>query len=437
MTTAPRVRILSTGSEILQGLYPDTNAQLLSRILSARGFRVAGHVAAPDSPLLIEKALETALRDCDLLVMTGGLGPTEDDVNRDILASLWDRPLELDERAEAMMRERFAARGIEMPQGNVVQAMLPGGCVPLYNHWGTAPGFVLPPDKGHPVLVALPGPAGEWRPMLEAAFEEVLLDSFPNLPVRAVHTLHVAMTPESIVNEELADLFSGREGVELTLLARRGHIRVRIVAEGVDAAEADGRVAELRAEVVRRLGAELVFVEGPEDMTGAQALVEMLASRGETLALAESCTGGAIARAVTDVPGSSAVFLAGWVTYSNAAKSRDLGVAEELIAAHGAVSGEVARAMAERAREIAGAEWALSVTGIAGPSGGTEEKPVGTVWIGMAGEAGSEAHQFLFSGDRAAVREWSVNQAVELLRRCVRGVERTALLRPGRIDAAG
>ncbi len=432
MTTAPRARILSTGSEIVQGLYPDTNAQTLSRILFEKGFRVTGHSAAPDEPLLIEKALETAMRACDLLVVTGGLGPTVDDVNRDILASLWDRPLELNHRAEEMMRQRFARRGIEMPEGNVVQAMLPAGCVPLLNHWGTAPGFVLPPEHGHPVLVALPGPPPEWQPMLDAALEDVILDLFPNRPVRTVHTLHVAMTPESLINEQLADLFSGREGVELTLLARRGHIRIRLIAEGVDAAEAEGRVAELRAEVVRRLGANLFFAEGPEDINGAHALVDLLRSRGQTIALAESCTGGAIARAVTDVPGSSEVFHAGWVTYSNAAKARDLGVPEEILATQGAVSEAAVRSMAERARDIAAADWAVSVSGVAGPSGGTKEKPVGTVWIGTAGEDGTEANHSQFSGDRIAVREWSVNQAAELIRRRMCGLDRTALIRPER-----
>jgi nicotinamide-nucleotide amidase len=228
----------------------------------------------------------------------------------------------------------------------------------------------------------------------------------------------VAMTPESVLNEALADLFARRDGVELTILAAKGVIRLRL--SGPDGSP---EIQRRRDEIVRRIGSEIIVHEGPVPQTAAEAVVGLFAGRGWTIATAESCTGGGIAQAITEVSGSSAVLQAGWVTYSNASKSRELGVPEELIAQHGAVSREVALAMAERARLIAGTSHAVSVTGVAGPTGGTEEKPVGTVWMAVASETGSQAIRRQFRGKRDEVRQWSVNHGVEILRRHALGID--------------
>lgn len=432
---AHRLHLLSTGSEILQGLYPDTNAQHLARFFHGRGFEVAGMAAAPDDPNLVRRALVQALAGADLVVMTGGLGPTEDDINRDVVAEVYGRELHPDGTARRMIEERFDKRGVAMPAKNLVQAMLPEGCVPLYNHWGTAPGFILPATGALCTLVALPGPAREWRPMLEAAWEGPLGGLFPPARMQALETLHLACVPESTVNEMLADLFAGGEETALTLLASTGHIRVRMSGLGATRQEAEAHLAALREEVLRRLGPDGIFASGRETLTIAQVMVEELSGAGETLALAESCTGGMIGAALTDVPGSSAVLSAGWVTYSNEAKARDLGVDPALIDTHGAVSGEVAAAMAEGARERGGTTWAIAVSGVAGPGGGTKEKPVGLVWFAVAGPRGTVTLRRHFPGDRGFIRALAVMQALEALRRCRAGIDVENLL-PGNAGAA-
>lgn len=423
MPKLPRVRIISTGSEITQGLYSDTNAQRLSLFLFEKGLRVVGHGAAPDDPALIRQAIEEATRVCDLVVMTGGLGPTDDDVNRDVIAAVYGLGLERDERAVAMMRERFAARGREMPERNLVQAMIPSGATVLHNHWGTAPGFVVPAQGGLPRLVALPGPSSEWQPMIEAAWNDGHIHPGGATVVRLVHTLYVYTIPESTINHLVSGIPFLGEDSEATILAHRGQIRLRLITNGESEAEARARLELLRNEAVRRIGADFIAGEGTEPLTPASVVLSLLRERGRTLALAESCTGGWIAKSVTDVAGSSETLLAGWVTYSNAAKERDLAVPAGVLSRHGAVSEQVVRAMAEGARQRAGSDFALSVSGVAGPGGGTAEKPVGTVWFGLAGEGRTEARQAVFPGTREAVREWAVTQGLEFLRRFVLGLD--------------
>jgi len=430
MARPPRVRIISTGSEILQGLYPDTNAQNLSRLFFEQGFEVVGHSAVGDHRPRTRATLENALSDAELVVMTGGLGPTEDDVNRFVIAELYGLALVRDARAEEMLRERFRYRGITMPERNVVQADLPAGCRTLYNHWGTAPGFFLPPVQARPALLALPGPPKEWRPMIERAFEEEISDLFPGRPRRRVYSLHVSMTAESTLNEALSDLFREGQDTELALLANRGHIRIRLIATGEDDADLDRRISAMRAKVLDRIGEKLPYSEGQDATTLEEALLAAMQQRGLTLATAESCTGGWVAKALTDIAGSSATLVAGWVTYSNEAKARELGVDPGVIEEHGAVSEETARAMAEGARRKSGADIAISVTGIAGPSGGSEEKPVGTVWFALSDARGSEARRRVFPGDRDAVREFSMRQALELVRRRILSLDLDAPLHP-------
>lgn len=422
---SPTVRLLSTGSEILQGLYADTNAQHLSRALLDAGFHVLSHGAVPDDRTLLAEGLERACPGADLVVITGGLGPTEDDLTRFAVAELWQTRLVRDEKALEMMRARFRTRNYTMPAKNAVQADLPQSATPLYNHWGTAPGFLLPPRAGRPALMALPGPPSEMVPMLAAALEGPLDTLFPNRPSRTIHTLHLAMVPESSANEVLHDLIGDHgDGVEVTILASRGHLRLRIVSTATGQAAADEQVRAMRRRILDRLEDGLVTAEGAlEQILPAEPLLRVLQERGQTLALAESCTGGGIAAAITDVAGSSATLLAGYVTYANEAKIRDLEVPEELLASRGAVSEAVARAMAEGARRRAGADWSIAVTGVAGPGGGSPEKPVGTVWLAVAGPEQTSAFERFFPGNRESVRHWTVMQALELLRRLVIGVD--------------
>jgi nicotinamide-nucleotide amidase len=418
MSPLPRVRILSTGSEITQGLYADSNAQELSRRLLDRGFHVIGHTAVPDDRGEIDSAIRASFGRCDLLVSTGGIGPTEDDLNREIFADAWGVGLRRIARAEAMMRARFARRGRVMPEKNLKQAFIPVGARPLLNFWGTAAGFLMPCGQDRPWALVMPGVPSEWRGMFDRSFARVVEPLFPGLRPRRVHTLHYALLPESLVNERVQDLFAADDRVEVGILAKRGRIRLRLAAAFEDAQALEALAARMRD----RLPREALFAEGPEDATLEEAAVAALRHTGQRVALAESCTGGGIAHRLTHVPGSSAVLEESVVTYSNDAKQQWLGVEAALIAAPGAVSGECALAMARGLLARTQAHVALSVTGIAGPGGGSVDKPVGTVWIGLVDRQGvAVARPFHFPGDRDSVREWAENQALEFLRRTAMG----------------
>lgn len=421
----PIARILSSGSEIVDGLYADTNAMNLSRVLFDAGFEVRSHRAVGDRIDELSDTLRSALQTAKLVVMTGGLGPTEDDFTRDAVTAVYGVSLVRSELAERMMRERFLRRNVQMPERNVVQADIPEGAVLLPNHNGTAPGFLMPPQGDFGAFIALPGPPREWRPMMEAAAAEHLSTMFPGRPVRRIVTVHFAMTPESTINEAIRDLFHGDDPrLSMTILCGTGTIRVRAIGTAESEEEAWLIARDAAAEVKRRLPPEIIYGEGPQDWSLAQSVLDAFKSRRATIALAESCTGGLVAARITDLPGSSEVLHSGFVTYSNEAKIRDLHVPPDTIATHGAVSGECARAMAEGARQIAGTDVALSITGIAGPDGGSDAKPVGTVWFGLAWGGGSEAHRRRFVGDRLTIREWAVSQGLDFLRRWAKELPR-------------
>ncbi|MEQ8818860.1 MAG: CinA family nicotinamide mononucleotide deamidase-related protein [Sumerlaeia bacterium] len=417
---APRVRVISTGSEITQGLYADTNAMEISRILRDYGFRVIGHEAAPDDASAIRRAIRASFGGvCDLVIITGGLGPTEDDLNREIIADLWGVGLHRVHRAVAQMRERFAKRGREMPERNLKQADVPDGSTILLNHFGTACCFLLPAGDGRPALLALPGVPREWRAMMDRYFERAVLPLFPSRPLTRLTTLHLAMVPESEINERIRDLFNRDPNLDYTILASSGVIRVRVLAHGATAEECEARLAEAVAAVRPRLPEDALFGEGPDRLTLEEAVVEAFARAGKTLATAESCTGGGLAKRLTDIAGASAVLREGAVTYSNEAKMRALKVSVETLASHGAVSEPCVREMARGIREVSRADVGISVSGIAGPGGGTADKPVGTVWFGIADRDHVAAVHRLMPGDRESVRYWSENVALDLLRRWV------------------
>lgn len=424
---SPTAEIISTGTEILQGLYPDRNASNLSRLLDSIGFRVRYHHATRDHVDELEALLAAAASRSDVLVMTGGLGPTEDDINRHAIARLWSAPLEHDPVAERMMRERFEARKLPMPERNVIQAMIPRGATVFYNYHGTAPGFGLSrrtedgAEEGtRPVaaLVALPGPPREWNPMWERDAAPWLVEQFPHRTCRRIQTLHVALLPESTINDRVRDLFTADPRLELTLLADRGHIRARCIATGDDEAEADVLVKDFADRVCGRLPPETILRSREAAWSIEEELAALLRGTGRTVTVAESCTGGMVAARITDVPGASEFLGEAFVTYSNEAKRDRLGVLEETLGVNGAVSRECVLEMASGARRVARADAAVAVSGIAGPTGGTPDKPVGTVWfaIDAEGRPPCAIHRRI-PGGRDSVREWACRQALDLLRR--------------------
>lgn len=414
----PRIEIVSTGTEILQGLYPDTNAQWLSGKLLAIGLLVSSHSVVGDSVEDLESHLRTVSRRCELLLVSGGLGPTEDDINRFAIARVYGVELVEDEAAVEQMRERFAQRGRPFTDANRVQARIPCGARVFYNEWGTAPGFLIEGGEGRATLVALPGPPRELRPMFDRWVQPDIIERFQPSECHVTLTLHTIDLPESEINPKLRDLFDADPSVNVALLAEVGKVDIRLTACGGDEDKVRESLRRFRRLIEERIGSECIY--GVDDQTLESVVGELLKCNGLTISVAESCTGGMIASRLTNVPGASSYLLESFVTYSNEAKVARLGVACDLIERYGAVSAQVAQAMAQGARRVARADLALSATGIAGPTGGGPQKPVGLVYLGLAWGDDTLVVERRFLGNRNENRTYSVNAALDLLRRHLR-----------------
>lgn len=410
----PRAVVVATGSELVRGDRSDLNGPFLARAALALGLEPARIEIVGDAPAELEAALRAGL-EADALLLSGGLGPTHDDRTVELLARAAGVPLVVDPELEAQIEavSRVAAERLHRPyadfaSGVTKQATRPEGALSL-GLAGTAPGLVLRAPNGC-VVVVLPGPPPELRRLWPRALEteplrELLARARP--PGRRV--LRLFGVSESAVARALAEAGGDGDGVEATICARDFEIHVDLVVEPDAGARADALEGELVARLDR-------WLYGRDERPVEEHVLALCRARGLTLATAESCTGGLVAARVTSVPGSSSVFLGGVVAYANETKVRELGVPGELLAAHGAVSPEVAEAMARGARERLGADVAVAVTGIAGPDGGTPEKPVGLVHLHAEGPDGGLAREFSFPGDRASIRARSAVGALHLVR---------------------
>ena len=407
-----KAEIIAVGSELLTPFRQDTNSLYLTGELERLGIPVVQKTVVGDDRERLKAAFGDALQRAELVIGIGGLGPTEDDRTREAVAELLGRPLQRQEEIAARMEERFRARGRKMSPVNLRQAMVPEGAEWLANDHGTAPGLWLETDDKRIVLL-LPGPPPELKPM----FEEHCL---PRLRARApkhafAHkVLKTVGLAESELEERVAPIYRQYTNPETTILAAPGQVEIHLRATGSDTAEALRRAEELAERLEQALG-DYVFTRGPETLEQVVGLYLMM--RGATLAVAESCTGGLVAERLTNVPGSSHYFVGGVVCYSEKLKAKLVGVSPALMRRRGEVSAEVAEALAKGVRRRAGAVLGLGVTGIAGPTGGTPDKPVGTVHLALADahRVKTEKHRFL--GDRERVR-WQASQAaLELVRR--------------------
>jgi len=406
-----RVEVLNTGTELLLGSVLNTHPRIFAEALWPLGLRLDRQVTVPDGGTGIRDALAETFGRADIVLMTGGLGPTTDDVSREAVAELLGLEMIHDATVMAAIEARFARRGLAMSARNARQAQRPRDAVVLPNHHGTAPGLYLAPrpwqDGNTPHLFLLPGPPRELQPMFEESVLPILQNTVPPRPTVEMRVFRTAGLGESNVEQMVGEPLLAL-GIELGYCARPGEVDLRTIGAPAVLEEA-ARIIE------EKLGPHIVT---RDQRTLEKVVVDLLTARRETLAIAESCTGGFLAHRVTNVAGASAVFLEGFVTYANAAKARSLGVDPALIAAHGAVSEPVARAMAEGARRVAGADHALSTTGIAGPAGGSEEKPVGTVFIALATPLGAtvvERHRF--GSNRENFKDHATQAALNLLRR--------------------
>ena len=411
-----RAEILAVGSELLTPLRSDTNALWITERLGDFGVEVGARVTVADDAALLESAFRTALGRADLVIATGGLGPTEDDLTREAAAAALGRPLRRDLAILEALKVRFAKYLRPMAKTNEKQADVIEGAVVLANARGTAPGQRV--DHDGRLLVLLPGPPGEMKPMFEEQVLPVVRERAKGAPLRR-RVLKIASMSESDVDQALAPLYRTYTNPRTTILSAPGQVELHLTAEGPTEAEADARLLEL-AEGMRALLPGRFFSEDGRELP--EVVAGLLRERGLHLALAESCTGGLLSARLTDVPGASAFLERAFVTYSNRAKVEELGIEPALVDAHGAVSEEVAAAMAQGARRVAGTEIGVGVTGVAGPDGGTPEKPVGLVFVALDGAAGTRVRRALFPGNRERIRFQATQSALEMLRRGLLGL---------------
>lgn len=410
-----RVELINTGNELLLGTVVNTHLSFLGEELFGLGLRIQAQCTIPDGPE-IRHAVSDAAARADLLIITGGLGPTQDDLTRDIIAELAEMPLEFQQSLMDHLEEYFSSRDYEMRENVKRQAQVPRGATILNNQWGTAPGLYLNPTTG-PLqgkhLFLLPGPPRELRPMFESRVKPILENIYQPPEDRDIEVLRLVGIGESEVEHQLEPLLARLPDLELGFCSRPGEVDIRLIGSREVVREA--RMA------TEKLLHEYIFTTSNQELH--EAVVELLINLNLTLVTVESCTGGLLANRVTNVPGSSKVFLQGYVTYSNEAKAATLKVPKEFLSSYGAVSKETARAMADKARRLSKANYALATTGIAGPTGGTEDKPVGTVYIALSAKGRRTLiNKYRFPTDRETFKFSTTQRALDILRRIVQGL---------------
>ena len=405
--------ILCVGTELLLGDIVNTNAAYLSGQLAALGIGVYRHTAVGDNPGRLTVALRSALDSADLVITSGGLGPTYDDLTKETVAACFDRPTALHEESLRSIEKYFHRTGRVMTPNNKKQAMMPQGAIVFPNHYGTAPALALCDEEKNKTVIMLPGPPGELVPLFS---EEVL----PYLRTRCASVLvsrniHIFGMGESAVENVLRDLMVSSENPTVAPYCKEGEVRLRVTA-GADTAEKATQMCDAMIETIRKTPVgDAIYGVDIDSME--RAVVESLHRRSLTLACAESCTGGLIAKRITDIPGCSDVFLGGCVTYTNEVKQKLLGVSAQTLAQYGAVSGQTAAEMARGVRERLGSDIGVSATGLAGPGGGSPELPVGTVYIGISTREGEQVRRLSLSSMRSReyIRIVSADNAYDLI----------------------
>ncbi len=405
--------IIAVGSEMLTPFRQDTNSLFLTGRLNDLGVPVAFKTIVGDSLPHLTEAAHIALRRADLVIFSGGLGPTEDDLTREALAAALSLGMHPDPGLLVQLEQRFAERGLIMTANNRKQADLLDTATLLPNSAGTAPGQFLQantPD-GPRIAILLPGPPRELKTLFDEQVQPRLAALLPERHI-AKRLLRLLLVPESHADARVAPIYTQFPDVETTILAHAGEIQFHLTCVKPTSDEAQQRVDDLATKIAAETGADLISDNGdsPEDV-----ILNLLRARQLTLAVAESCTGGLLASRLTAIPGSSEVFLGGAITYANTLKESFGGVPATLLAQHGAVSREVAEALAQGIRASTGADLALSITGIAGPAGATPTKPVGLVYLGLGTATETTATELHLQGDRDRIRWWSTQHALKLL----------------------
>lgn len=406
-----KAEIIAIGDEVLHGYTVDTNSPFIARQLSGLGFTIQLKSVVGDNVEAMEEAFRLALKRSQVVIVTGGLGPTDDDLTKRAIVKVFKRNLILHDNVLETIRERFAGRGMEMPALSQNQALLPQGATFFPNRLGSAVGICIA-EQGR-VFIALPGVPIEMRQIMT---DEVVpyLAKLNIGQATSIITMRTTGIGESSLSELIAPDLKIETGVKLAYLPHFGSVDLRVIATAPGKAEADEKAARLARHVEKAVGN---YIFGHDEETLAGVVGQLLKDNDKSLAVAESCTAGQLGMAITDVAGASAYFRGGIVAYDNDIKIAQLGVSEEILTQHGAVSEECALAMATGCRKLFKSDYALSITGIAGPDGGTADKPVGTTYVGLASAHASYVEHFRFGTERQINRTRAVNAALELLRR--------------------
>ncbi len=408
--------IISVGTELLLGNTVNTDAADVSQALSELGINVYHHTVVGDNPARLEAAVATARSRADLIVTTGGLGPTVDDLTKQTLAKAFGLELVFHPECADAIQAYFDSIGREMTQNNLQQAYLPEGCTVFRNDWGTAPACAF--EKDGVQVVMLPGPPRECRNILRYRAVPYLMQQTQQV-IRS-HFVHIFGMGESAVEARLHDMMAQLQDPTVAPYCREGEVMVRVTAAAQTAEKAEEKMAPVVAKILQELGDVVYSVDVD---TLEETVLALLEARGQTVTTAESCTGGLLAKRLTDIAGSSAVFPGGLVTYCDAQKAALLGVPETLLETCGAVSEEVAAAMAQGARRVMGTDFALATTGIAGPDGDGSGKPVGLIYVALASEEQVWCVELRLNGDRERNRTMAANSALDLLRRQLTGLK--------------
>lgn len=406
--------IICVGTEILLGNIVNTNAAYLSERLAALGISVFFETTVGDNPKRVEEVIKTGMKRSDILILSGGLGPTKDDLTKEIAAKACGQDLVEDEEAKKRLITYFTSIKRPMTENNLKQAMVPEDCTVLYNSNGTAPGMVINAPDGKKVVL-LPGPPGELVPMFHDQVEPILSKLQPGILYSKV--VKIDCLGESYVETQIMDLIDEQSNPTVAPYAKLGEVHLRVTAKADSEEEAKKLVMPMVEELRSRFGSKIYTIE--EEETLEDVVVKMLEEKNETIACAESCTGGLLAGRIINVPGASNVLNESFITYSNEAKSKYLGVRKETLKEHGAVSEETAREMAEGVLKASGADVGVGITGLAGPGGESGTKKPGLVYIGVSRRGNTEVKKYDLKGNRAKIREVSVCRALTMIRKAL------------------
>lgn len=406
--------ILAVGTELLIGQIANTNAQYISQKLNSIGVNVYYHSVVGDNSIRLKASLELALNRSDIVIMTGGLGPTQDDLTKETVAELMGKKLILHDESLRKIEDFFKRINRPVAKNNIKQAYLPEDSIVIKNNNGTAPGCII--ENESKLIIMLPGPPSEMRPMLDETVIPFIQEKSPEKIVSKY--IRVFGVGESLLEEKIIDLVNNQSNVTVATYAKEGEVTVRITTKSNDEEKALQALNSVENEITKILGDS---VYSTEDKELCEVVAEMLLEKKISVAFAESCTGGLVSSVITDIPGISAVFDRAVVSYSNKSKVETLGVRQETLDKYSAVSRETAIEMAEGIRRVAGTDLGLSVTGVAGPDGGTDEKPVGLVYIALADKSGTYFKELKLVGNRKRIRNSTVLNVFDMIRRLLIG----------------